>query len=104
MFMIGDLDLLKGYLNLNSNSLTVDNTAVDAIERVDGIIFGEDTDFSGRVKWFVGGTTGARVVPFGKTLSAPTPVSFNLLTGTADTLFLLRMALMRETHHYQLIH
>ncbi|MFN3876186.1 MAG: T9SS type A sorting domain-containing protein, partial [Flavobacteriales bacterium] len=74
-------------LDLNANRLVITNPAPTAIAT--STTFGtlrhirsERTDNASRVRWDIGTTTGAHLVPFG-TATAYIPFTFNLLSGDA---------------------
>jgi len=74
-------------LDLNGNMLTMQNPAAGAIASSGAFstlrhIRSERTDNTSRVRWSIGTTTGAHLVPFGTT-AAYTPFTFNLVSGDA---------------------
>lgn len=84
-----NVELNTAILDLNGNQLTVLNPATTAI----GSLFpfstqrhirSERTDNLSRVRWDIGGTLGAHLVPFGTT-AAYTPFTFNLVSGNAGS-------------------
>ncbi|MBK7945562.1 MAG: hypothetical protein IPJ85_09750 [Flavobacteriales bacterium] len=74
-------------LDLNGSMLTMQNPAAGAIASSGAFstlrhIRSERTDNTSRVRWSIGTTTGAHLVPFGTT-AAYTPFTFNLISGDA---------------------
>lgn len=74
-------------LELNGNQLVINNPAPTAIATNSTFgtsrhIRSERTDNTSRVRWDIGSTLGAHVVPFG-TSTAYTPFTFNLVSGNA---------------------
>ncbi|MBK9147792.1 MAG: T9SS type A sorting domain-containing protein [Flavobacteriales bacterium] len=84
-----NLNTTAAILDLNGNMLTLLNPAVGAI--ASNSTFGttrhirsERTDNMSRVRWNIGTTTGAHVVPFG-TATSYIPFTFDLLSGDAGS-------------------
>lgn len=83
------LALNTGAIELNGNLLAILNSSTAAISTNSTFstirhIRSERTDNTSRVRWDIGSTTGAHVVPFG-TPSGYTPLTFNLTAGTAGS-------------------
>jgi hypothetical protein len=97
----GTLTLAAGELNLSGNanqssvttrvttgrSIVIENPAIGAIIRGTGFIRSENDGQTGTVKWFMGNTTGAHVIPFAfsSATSDYIPFTFDLKSGTVDT-------------------
>ena len=84
-----NLNTTAAILDLNGNMLTLLNASVGAI--ASNSTFGttrhirsERTDNASRVRWAIGTTTGAHLVPFG-TATAYIPFTFDLLSGDAGS-------------------
>lgn len=84
-----NLNTTAAILDLNGNRLWMQNPAATAI--ASNSTFGttrhirsERTDNMSRVRWDIGTTTGAHLVPFG-TATAYIPFTFNLLSGDAGS-------------------
>lgn len=75
------LTLTSGPLYLNTYTLTVNNTATTAIIRTSGYIVSEQTDNSGKLKWWMNTTTGVHIFPFGTTSGTYIPFVFDLTAG-----------------------
>lgn len=75
------LALTSGALNLNSNSLTINNSAAAAISRTTGYIVSEQTTNSSKVIWNIGSTTGAHTYPFGNAAGTYLPFILDLTVG-----------------------
>ncbi len=84
-----NLALNTGIIDLNANQLTLLNPATTALSTNSTFstlrhIRSERTDNLSRVRWDIGTTTGAHLVPFGTT-AAYTPFTFDLLSGDAGS-------------------
>jgi hypothetical protein len=75
------LILTSGRLSLNSNLLTLNNSAPSAVSRTSGYILSEQSNNSGRVKWNIGSNTGAFAFPFGTGSGAYIPFTLNHTSG-----------------------
>lgn len=77
------LTLSDGPLNLNENTLTITNSAGNAVTRTSGYILSDylDKSFNSKVQWNIGSTTGAHEFPFGLDVSNYIPFTFNLTSG-----------------------
>ena len=62
--------------------------SLTAITRVNGYIRSEVYDSSASVIWKINSRTGLRTIPFGYSSTEYIPLTFNLTSGTCDTLFL----------------
>ena len=83
------LELNTGIIDLNGNELRLMNPLASAITTSVSFstlrhIKSERTDNTSRVRWEIGSTTGAHLVPFGTT-AAYTPFTFNLVSGDAGS-------------------
>ncbi len=72
--------------DINSKTLTIENTATSAISYTTGYIVSEDADNSSKIKWKISTTTGSHVFPFGKSDATQVPFTFNLTSGDAGYL------------------
>lgn len=79
----GVLNCNNAVLDLNSNTLTVNNPIGTAITTSTGYIISEDVDHSSKVTWKIASTTGIHSIPFGNAGGVQIPYSFNLITGVA---------------------
>lgn len=85
------LTAANGLVDLNSNALTVRNSAAVGIAGggANKYIISEKTDNSSKIKWKIGSTAGAHVFPFGKPVASGVytylPFTYNLTSGSADT-------------------
>ncbi|MBK8497665.1 MAG: T9SS type A sorting domain-containing protein [Flavobacteriales bacterium] len=84
-----NVELNTAILDLNGYQLTVLNPLATAISSSGGFsaqrhIRSERTDNLSRVRWDIGTTNGAHLVPFG-TSTAYTPFTFNLVSGDAGS-------------------
>ena len=75
------LNLDAGELNLNSNTLSVTDTATTAITTEGGYIYSEQTNNSSKVAWTINSVTGAHVIPFGDSTGLVIPLTVNLTAG-----------------------
>jgi hypothetical protein len=88
------LILTNGELNLDNDrisasggrSILIERDSVNAITRVNGYIRSEVYDSSASVIWRINSMTGQRIIPFGKDASNYIPFTYELTSGTADTL------------------
>ncbi len=83
------VELNTGIIDLNGYQLTLLNPLATAISTAVSFstqrhIRSERTDNASRVRWDIGTTTGAHLVPFGTT-TAYTPFTFNLVSGDAGS-------------------
>jgi hypothetical protein len=83
---------VSGIIDLNARLLTLSNPATTAIFATSGFgptrhLRSERTDNLSRVRWDIGTTTGAHLVPFGVPTVPATyiPFTFNLTSGNAGT-------------------
>lgn len=76
-----DLNLLTGALDLNSKTLTIDNTSSSAINRINGYIISEQTNNSGKIKWNIGNELDLYIFPFGNTSGDYIPFIMNHISG-----------------------
>lgn len=85
VFVRTQLILTKGELNLNSNTLTIENGSSSAISRTNGYIKSElqNANNPSIVKWrFM--TSGTHIFPFGANSTNYIPVTFNVLSGSGN--------------------
>jgi hypothetical protein len=75
------LVLTSGSLNLNSKTLTINNSSSGAITRTSGYIVSEQTDNSGRIKWNIGTNTTAHIFPFGTIGGTYIPFTLTVTSG-----------------------
>ncbi len=80
------LDLESGYLDLNGNTLTINQQTGDAITRTNGYILSENTTNSSIVNWSVGNVTDTYEFPFGNVGGDYIPFIFELTSGDAGNL------------------
>jgi GEVED domain len=87
------INLLKGSIDLNGNTLSFTNPAVLSFRSVlatSGYIISAATNFSSKLKWTIGTNTGLHIFPFYKLPLTPTesngfvPVEFANVAGAAD--------------------
>ncbi len=82
---------VAGVIDLNARVLSLANSAANAIFAASGFgptrhVRSERTDNQSRLRWDIGTTTGAHVVPFGLGPSSTyIPFTFNLTSGNAGT-------------------
>lgn len=69
--------------DLNSYTLTVNNSAVNAITNNSGFILSEKTDNSSKLVWRINSNAGAHIIPFGNNAGAYIPFTFDLTSGNA---------------------
>ncbi len=81
--IINSLTLTAGQLNLNSNTLTINNAAGTALSRTSGNILSEQTNNSSKVIWSIGTNTSAHVFPFATVAGVYIPFT---LTATAGNM------------------
>ena len=79
----GVLNVGSVVLNLNSKTLSVTNSATNAVQSTTGYILSEATDNSSMVKWSINSTTGIHTVPFGNAAAVLIPLTYNLASGNA---------------------
>jgi hypothetical protein len=75
------LTLTAGALILNGTTLTINNSASNAITRVTGYILSERTDNTSKVRWNIGTNTSAHVFPFGTASGGYIPFTLTLTAG-----------------------
>lgn len=75
------LTLTNGEFDLNSQKLRISNSAVSGIGYTNGYLLSEKTDNSSRLQWYIGTTTGAHIIPFGKSASMIIPLTLDLTSG-----------------------
>jgi hypothetical protein len=88
------LILTNGELNLDNDhiptsggrSIVIERDSVTAITRINGYIRSEVYDSSASVIWRINSMTGQRIIPFGKNATSYIPFTYELTSGTADTL------------------
>ena len=73
--------LTNGKLDLNKNTLSLQNNSVTAIGRTNGWIRSESTDNSSKVAWNIRSTNGLYEFPFGKDNAHYIPFSITLTAG-----------------------
>jgi hypothetical protein len=80
----GALAMTNGALNLNSNTIIINNAATNAISRTNGYILSNslDQNFSSKVQWNISSTSGDHIYPFGVDASHYIPFTFGLQSGT----------------------
>jgi hypothetical protein len=90
------LRITSGELNLcdaagnptgGGRTITLENGAGSALLRTGGYIRSEATDHSGRLAWTIGTNTGVHLVPFGYSSTEYLPLTYNLTSGNAGTVF-----------------
>ncbi len=78
------LNFVGGIIDLNQRRLTLENSAATAV--IGGTaaryIISERTDHGSKVQWNIGTTTGAHLIPFGRS-TGYLPFTFNLTAGNA---------------------
>jgi len=81
----GTLNLTDDQLVLNSNTVTIQNEAISAIQQTsNGSIVSETTDNLSRVRWNIGNSGGAHVFPFAHGFGgAYIPFTFQRTAGNA---------------------
>lgn len=94
------LVLTNGELNLDNDRISTSGgrsivlgfgslgDSLTAITRVNGYIRSEVYDSSASLIWKINSRTGLRTIPFGYSSTEYIPLTFNLTSGTCDTLFL----------------
>lgn len=88
------LILTNGELNLDNDhtpasggrSIFIERDSITAISRINGYIRSEVYDSSASVIWKINSMTGQRIIPFGKNATSYIPFTYELTSGTADTL------------------
>ena len=85
MILTNVLNLGTGNIDLNSNKLTIYNSSTGAITNSTGYIKSEQTGNLSKLGWFLGSITGAHVIPFGTNGGTSIPFTFDLTSGTVDT-------------------
>lgn len=75
------LTLTSGVLDLNSNTLTINNNSPSSLTRTNGYILSEKVDNSGKLKWNIGSNIGAYTFPFGTVSGEYIPFVLNLTSG-----------------------
>jgi hypothetical protein len=97
VFVRNKLTLTAGELNLDSDrnpgngggrNIIVERDSLTAITRVNGYIRSEVFDSSAAVIWRVNSRVGSRVIPFGYSSTEYIPFTFNLSSGTCDTIIM----------------
>ncbi|MEO8146503.1 MAG: T9SS type A sorting domain-containing protein [Bacteroidia bacterium] len=78
----GILACNNAVLDLNSNTLTVNNSNCNAISNTTGYILSEDADNSSKLTWKIGATTGTHTIPFGNASATQIPCSINATSGS----------------------
>jgi len=79
--IVNSLALTAGQLNLNSNTLTVNNAAGTAISRTSGYIASEQTNNSAKLIWGIGANTSVHVFPFGTAAGVYIPFTLMVTAG-----------------------
>ena len=89
------LILTNGELNLDGDhnpsngggrKLTIESGLTSSIQRSNGYLRSETENNSALLKWNLGGTTGAHIIPFGFSATEYIPFTFNLNSGTSPNL------------------
>ena len=75
--------LENGKIELNGNTLSLQNNSTSAITRTNGWLRSEATDNSSKLIWNIGTTIGVYEFPFGKSSTQYIPFSFMLTSGDA---------------------
>lgn len=75
------LMLTSGPLNLNSTTLTINNSASTAISRTAGYIVSEQVNNSSKLRWNIGANTSAHVFPFGTAAGVYIPLTVTITAG-----------------------
>lgn len=85
----GELNLCDAAGNPSGGgrTITLENGAGSALLRTGGYIRSEATDHSGRLAWNIGANIGAHLVPFGYSATEYIPLTYNLSSGNAGTVF-----------------
>ncbi|MCC7232020.1 MAG: T9SS type A sorting domain-containing protein [Bacteroidia bacterium] len=87
VFVRQQLQLTQGELNLNSRTLTIENGATDGIIRTNGYINGEnDNAVNNSIIAWQDISSGIHIFPFGYSSAEYLPVTFNVLSGTGNTI------------------
>jgi hypothetical protein len=81
----GILDVSSLKLDVNSNTLSVLNSASTAIAYTTGMILSEDVDNSSKVAWNINSQSGAHVIPFGNNSGIQIPLSITIRNGDLGT-------------------
>ncbi|MEP7170857.1 MAG: hypothetical protein ABI855_15925, partial [Bacteroidota bacterium] len=79
----GILDIGSRNLVLNSKTLSVTNSATNAIAFSTGYITSEQADNSSKVTWSINAVTGPHAIPFGNGAGVQIPFTYNLSSGNA---------------------
>ncbi|MBK7855512.1 MAG: T9SS type A sorting domain-containing protein [Bacteroidetes bacterium] len=79
----GILNCGNAMLDLNSNTLTVNNQNGTAVTSTTGYILSEDVSNNSKVTWRIATTTGIHTIPFGNVGGTLIPYTFNLVSGNA---------------------
>ncbi len=77
------LTLENGKLELNKNTLTLQNNSPLALARINGWIKSEAVDNTSKLAWNIGALNGVYEFPFGKDAAHYIPFFFTLTTGNA---------------------
>lgn len=72
--------VLNGVVELNSNTLIINNTATSAITG-SSYVLSESTNAASKIQWNVGNSTGTYVFPFGNAAGTAIPFTFNIQTA-----------------------
>jgi len=97
VFVKNKLILTNGELNLDSDrnpgngggrNIIIERDSLTAIARVNGYIRSEVYDSSASVIWRVNNRLGPRIIPFGFSSTEYIPFTFDLTSGTCDTIFM----------------
>lgn len=75
------LTLTSGVLDLNSNTLTINNNSPLSLTRTNGFILSEKVDNSGKLKWVIDSNTGSYTFPFGTISGEYIPFTLTLTSG-----------------------
>ncbi|MCS6823609.1 MAG: T9SS type A sorting domain-containing protein [Cytophagaceae bacterium] len=75
------LHLVNGKIDLNKNTLYIDNPSGAAVVRTNGWVESEDPDNSSKIEWRINNNTSSREFPFGKNSTTYIPLIFKLNTG-----------------------
>lgn len=76
------LTLTEKPINLNSYKIIISNPSTGGIVYSNGYLISEDADNSSKVQWNIGSTTGAHVIPFGKSDGTSIPFTLDQTAGT----------------------
>lgn len=75
------ISLTNGFINLNSNTLTILSNSATSISRTNGYILSEQPDNSGKLKWNIGNNIDTYTFPFGNASGTYIPFVFDHTAG-----------------------